>query len=369
MIDAPLALAFTGAVVAAATISLPEQIGGMRNWDYRYTWLRDASLTLNALYQLGCTAEAKLWARWMCEATTAAGLPLRVLYGVGGETDLVERDLDHLEGYRRTRPVRVGNGAERQLQLDSYGELLDCLSTCEALGDDVMRPEWPHFARLADFAADNWREPDSGIWEVRDSPRHFVNSEAMAWVALDRAGRLAQRVGLPGDTTRWAKEVAELRDEVLERGVTAGRFRRAYDDDSLHASLLMLPLVGFIAGTHPLVVATVDAVADQLRPDDGPPGLLLRYPPTSGDGLPGHEGAFTICSFWLVEALVLAGRQRNAEELFGRLVRYAGAVGLLSEELDPATDAHLGNTPQAFTHIGLINATHRLSTQPTTKGT
>ncbi|MFN2504931.1 MAG: glycoside hydrolase family 15 protein [Acidimicrobiales bacterium] len=364
-----LTYAPTGAVVAAVTTSLPEQIGGVRNWDYRYTWLRDASFTLNALYQLGCTAEAKLWARWMCEATTAGGMPLRVLYGVGGETDLAEREIDHVEGYRGSRPVRVGNGAERQLQLDSYGELLDCLSTCEALGDDVMRTEWPHFARLADFVADNWREPDSGIWEVRDSPRHFVHSKAMAWVALDRAGRLAKRLGLPGDVTRWAKEAAEVRDQVLERGVTGGRFRRAYDDDGLDASLLMLPLVGFIAGDDPLMAATVDAVAEQLRPDDGPPGLLLRYQPASGDGLPGHEGAFAICSFWLVEALVLAGRRHDAERLFGRLVGYAGAVGLLSEELDPATGAHLGNTPQAFTHIGLINAAVRLSTEPTTKGT
>jgi hypothetical protein len=351
----------TGAVVAAATTSLPEEIGGVRNWDYRYTWLRDAGFTLNVLYLLGCTDEARAYAGWLCRSTAAHGLPLRVMYGIDGRTELPEEELGHLDGYRGSRPVRVGNAAEHQLQLDSYGELLDCLVICEVLGEEAMRREWPHFRRLVNFVADNWREPDSGIWEVRSRPRDFVHSKAMAWVALDRGCRLADTYGLEGELEWWRREASALRAEILDRGVIEGRFRRAYDDDTVDASLLMLPGVGFIDGEDPIAVATLRAVRGQLTP----PGavndaLLWRYPSSAGDGLAGHEGAFGIASFWLVEALALAGEHREAASACDALVAMAGATGLYAEEFDPATGAHLGNIPQAFTHIGLLNAVLRL---------
>ena len=355
----------TGAVTAAATTSLPEEIGGERNWDYRYTWLRDASFTLNALYALGCTTEARAYARWMCETTARHGLPLRVLYGIDGSADFGEEELSELTGYRGSRPVRVGNGAETQLQLDSYGELLDCLATCESLDEDVMRTEWPHFRRLVDFVAENWTQPDSGIWEVRSAPRHFVHSKAMAWVALDRGCTLVERFGLDGDLDRWRHEAEELRAQILTDGVVEGKFRRAYDDDDLDASLLMLPITGFIAGDDPLMLATIDAILEQLRPADSAfDALLLRYPDRGTDGMRGGEGAFALCSFWLVEALVLAGRQEQARHAFDQLAGLAGSVGLFAEELDWTTGEQLGNTPQAFTHIGLINAALRLNDSP-----
>jgi GH15 family glucan-1,4-alpha-glucosidase len=351
----------TGAVTAAATTSLPEHIGGERNWDYRYTWLRDASFTLNALYALGCTDEARAYARWMCETTAAHGLPLRVLYGIDGSAEFPEEELTELEGYRGSRPVRVGNGAESQLQLDSYGEMLDCLTICESVGDDVMGEEWPHFRRLVEFVADNWRRPDSGIWEVRSEARHFVHSKAMAWVALDRGCTLVERYGLHGDLDRWRREADTLRREILERGVVHGRFRRAYDDDDLDASLLMLSITGFVAGDDPLMLATIDAIREQLHPSASAfQGLLMRYPEHAGDGLAGGEGAFLLCSFWLVEALALAGRSDEADDVFDELVGRAGRIGLFAEELDWTNGEQLGNTPQAFTHIGLINAALRL---------
>jgi GH15 family glucan-1,4-alpha-glucosidase len=353
----------TGAVTAAATTSLPERIGGERNWDYRYTWLRDASFTLNALYSLGCTDEARAYARWMCETTAAHGLPLRVLYGIDGSAKSPEEELTELDGYRGSRPVRVGNGAESQLQLDSYGELLGCLTICESVGDDVMRAEWPHFRRLVEFVADNWHRPDSGIWEVRSEARHFVHSKTMAWVALDRGCTLVERYGLHGDLDRWRREADTLRREILDRGVVHGRFRRAYDDDDLDASLLMLSITGFVAGDDPLMLATIDAIREQLHPPASAfQGLLLRYPEHAGDGLTGSEGAFLLCSFWLVEALALAGRADEAHKLFDELIEHAGRVGLFAEELDWTNGEQLGNTPQAFTHIGLINAALRLQT-------
>lgn len=352
----------SGAVVAAGTTSLPEVIGGVRNWDYRYTWLRDASFTLNALYQLGCRREASRWARWMCRTIARVRLPLRPIYGVAGELEFPEYEVQ-ADGYRSSRPVRVGNAAGNQLQLDTYGELLDCLTICEVMGDKVMHSEWTHFRRLADFVAEHWREPDSGIWEVRDRPRHFVYSKAMAWVALDRACRMARKFALDGDVERWMREAGAARSEVLARGIVpeAGHLGRSYGEAALDASLLLLPIVGFLDANDPVAVATTRAVGEQLRP----PGaknraLLLRYPPAAGDGLPGAEGAFTLCSFWLVEALALAGRWDDAEELFQDVLGLRGALGLYAEEIDPISGEQLGNFPQAFTHIGLINAALRL---------
>ncbi|WP_219418487.1 glycoside hydrolase family 15 protein [Pseudonocardia nigra] len=354
----------SGAVVAAATSSVPEQIGGVRNWDYRYTWLRDAGFTLNALYLLGCIEEARAYAAWLCRATAAHGLPLRVLYGIDGRADLPEQELGDLAGYRGSRPVRVGNDAETQLQLDSYGELTDCLAICEVLGEDVMRGQWPHFRRLIDFVAEHWSDPDSGIWEVRDRPRHFVHSKAMAWVALDRGCQLVDTYGLDGDLDRWRREADTLRAQILTHGVVGGRFRRAYDDDALDASLLMLPITGFVDGADPLAVATLDAIRAQLTIDGAvTDALILRYPPNAGDGLPGQEGTFAIASFWLVEALALAGRRAEALAAGDALLALQGLVGLYAEELDPHTGSQLGNIPQAFTHIGLINAALRLTEQ------
>jgi hypothetical protein len=255
----------------------------------------------------------------------------------------------------------VGNGAETQLQLDSYGELLDCLTICESLGEDVMRSQWEHFRRLVGFVADNWSRPDSGIWEVRSSPQHFVHSKAMAWVALDRGCALVERYGLNGDLDRWRHEADQLRQQILSEGVTGGRFQRAYDDDELDASLLMLPITGFIDGEDPLMLATLDAILGRLRPEGSSyQGLLLRYPDGSTDGLTGGEGALALCSFWLVEALVLAGRRDEALRVFDEIVGLTGTVGLFAEELDWTSGEQLGNTPQAFTQIGLINAGLRL---------
>lgn len=356
----------TGAVTAAVSTSLPEDPGGERNWDYRYTWLRDASFTLNALYQLNCRPEAAVFARWLCRTTAAGGLPLRVLYRIDGTTQIPEASLTELDGYRSSRPVRTGNAAETQLQLDSYGELLDCLSICEVFGEDLMRREWSHFRRLVDFTAAHWHEPDSGIWEVRSRPRHFVHSKALAWTALDRGARLAELHRLPGDISAWREAAGKCRAEVFESGVRDGHFIRAYDDPGMDAALLLLPIVGFVAGDDPIMLATVDAVRAELTPGDTVlDGLLYRYlparPGSSGDGLDGAEGAFAIASFWLVESLALAGRTHEAEKLFAGLAALGGELGNLAEEIDPATGEQLGNTPQAFTHIGLINAGLRLA--------
>jgi hypothetical protein len=349
----------TGAVVAAATTALPERVGGGRNWDYRYCWLRDAGYTLNALHGLGCQDEARRYAAWMCRVTAASRLPLKVLYGVGGETELPETEIADAEGYRGSRPVRVGNAARGQFQLDSYGELLDCLAICEIMGDPVMRPEWPHFRRLAEFTARHWREPDSGIWEVRDRPRHFVHSKAMAWVALDRGARIAAALGDRQGASRWAAAAAAVQADVAARGVdpATGRYGRAYGEPAPDASLLMLPLVGFCAATTPAMAATIAAIRAELAPPGALwPGLLWRYRPGTGDGIEGGEGAFTVCSFWLAEALALAGRPGEARDLLAGLTGLAGDLGLFAEETDPWTGEQLGNLPQALTHIGLINA-------------
>lgn len=349
----------SGAIVAAATTSLPEDVGGVRNWDYRYTWLRDASFTVNALYQLGCTREARRYGEWMCRTTARHGLPLRVFYGVEAETEFEERDIDLAEGYLGSRPVRVGNGAEEQLQLDSYGELLDCVSICHLMGDEVIKSDWWHFRSLVDFVADHWRDPDSGIWEVRDDPRHFTQSKAMAWVALDRGLRLARDLELDADLDRWQQEAEELRSDVLTEGIIEKHncFGRAYGEDVADASLLTLPLVGFVGGDDPRILNTLDVVREALTPQDSPyEGLLYRYRADAGDGLPGDEGAFTICSFWLVQALCAAGQTEEARRVFEGVLSLQGDLGLFAEELDPASGAQLGNFPQAFSHIGLINA-------------
>lgn len=350
----------TGAIVAAPTTSLPETVGGMRNWDYRYAWIRDASLTLEALYHGSCPDEAAEFVSFMTSSaggTSGADSSLQIMYGVGGEHDLTERLLPHLRGWRDSRPVRVGNGAWAQTQLDVYGELLNALHLYrERLGD--LHPEIQRFAAgLADTAARRWREPDAGMWEMRGEPRHHLSSKVLCWVALDRAVKLAPRLGGHARTEAWAAERDRIRQAVLERGWSArrGAYAQAFDSDELDAAALLMPLYGFLSATDERMNATIEAIARELTDD----GLVLRYRVTDDrnpDGLEGSEGTFVLCSFWLVSALAQAGRPDRAQALFDRVAGFANDLGLLAEEIDPRSGELLGNFPQAFSHVGLINA-------------
>jgi alpha,alpha-trehalase len=350
----------TGAIVAAPTTSLPETVGGERNWDYRYAWIRDASLTLQALYIGSCPDEAGEFISFM---TSSAGggasdmHSLQIMYGIGGEHDLTERTLSHLRGWRDSAPVRVGNGAWGQRQLDVYGELLDALHLYhEQLGE--LHPEIQQFvAELADAAARGWREQDQGMWEMRGDPRHHLSSKVMCWTALDRAVKLAPRLGEYGKAEEWAAERDAIREAVLERGWSDAKeaYAQSFDSDELDAAALLMPLVGFLPATDPRMRSTIEAIARDLTQD----GLVLRYLNDEGlndDGLVGEEGTFVICSFWLVSCLARAGEIARAEELFAQLAGYANDLGLLAEEIDPIGGELLGNFPQAFSHIGLITA-------------
>ncbi|MGE0026363.1 MAG: glycoside hydrolase family 15 protein [Thermoleophilia bacterium] len=350
----------TGAIVAAATTSLPEGVGGERNWDYRYAWIRDASLTMQALYIGTCPDEVTDFVSFM---TSSAGggaddeSALQIMYGIGGEHDLAERVLPHLRGWRDSRPVRVGNGAWDQTQLDVFGELMDAIHLYrERLGD--LHPEIRRFAAaLADAAAARWREPDAGMWEMRGAPRHHLSSKLQCWVALDRAVALARRLGRFADAPRWAAERDRIRAAILERGWSArrGAFAQAFDSDELDAAALLMPIVGFLPAADGRMRSTIEAIARDLTED----GLVLRYRTEGGlnaDGLHGEEGGFIICSFWLAQCLAQLGEVDRAEELFDRLSGYANDLGLLAEQVEPATGALLGNFPQAFSHVGLIAA-------------
>ena len=350
----------TGAIVAAPTTSLPETVGGERNWDYRYAWIRDASLTLQALYIGSCPDEAVDFVSFM---TSSAGggaggeHSLQIMYGVGGEHDLSERVLPHLSGWRGSRPVRIGNGAWSQTQLDVYGELLDTLHRYqEQLGE--LHPEIQRFvANLADTAASRWQEPDAGMWEMRGEHRHHLASKVFCWTALDRAVRLAPRLGTESKADSWARERDRIRDAVLTRGWSDTRqaYAQSFDSDELDAAALLMPLVGFLPATDPRMRLTIEAIASELTQD----GLVLRYRNDDGlnaDGLRGEEGTFVICSFWLVSCLAQAGEVDRAQALFDRLIGFANDLGLLAEEIDAAGGELLGNFPQAFSHIGLINA-------------
>ena len=350
----------TGAIVAAATASLPERVGGERNWDYRYAWIRDASLTMQALYVGACPDEATDFVSFMTSSAgggAASEDALQIMYGIGGEHDLSERVLRHLRGWRDSRPVRVGNGAWDQVQLDVYGQLLDAIHLYrKRLGD--LHPEIQRFAAaLADVAAARWSEPDAGMWEMRGEPRHHVSSKVQCWVALDRAVQLAPRLGEFARPESWAAERDRIRDAVLERGWsrTRGAFAQAFESDELDAAALLMPIVGFLPATDERMRSTIEAIARELTHD----GLVLRYrsePGLNPDGLRGEEGSFVICSFWLAQCLAQAGEVERAEELFDRLTGYANDLGLLAEEVDPGTGELLGNFPQAFSHIGLITA-------------
>jgi alpha,alpha-trehalase len=351
-----LTFAPTGAIVAAPTTSLPEAVGASRNWDYRYTWVRDASLTLDALWVAACPDEAHRFFAWMTGAVATQlqrGSHLQIMFGVGGERDLTERELPHLAGWRDSRPVRVGNGAWNQRQLDVYGELLAAahrLSDQLTRLDDVTRD---FLARAATVAGERWHEPDQGIWEIRGEPRHFLYSKLMCWVALDRAIRLAPLLGAEDRVPGWTGVREEIRATILERGWSdrAGAFTQSFGSDELDASALMLGIVGFLPGDHPRMKATTEAIADRLVDRRG---LVYRY--RGEDGLEGEEGTFLLCTFWLAQALALAGEVGRARETFERAAAYANDVGLLAEEVDPVTNQPIGNYPQAFSHIGLVNA-------------
>jgi GH15 family glucan-1,4-alpha-glucosidase len=349
----------TGAIVAAPTTSLPETVGGERNWDYRYAWIRDASLTLEALYIGACSDEAEEFVSFMTSSAggRASERSLQIMYGIAGEHDLTERELPHLRGWRDSAPVRVGNGAWGQTQLDVYGELLNSLHLYrDRLGDLHMEIQ-EFVADLANTAARRWRETDAGMWEMRGETRHHLSSKVLCWVALDRAIELAPALGIHADVGRWTAERDAIREAVLTRGWSEGRqaYAQSFDSDDLDAAQLLMPILGFLPATDERMHSTIDAIADGLTED----GLVLRYRNEEGlnaDGLTGEEGTFVICSFWLVSALAKAGEIDRAERLFDKLVSYANDLGLLAEEIDTATGELLGNFPQAFSHIGLITA-------------
>jgi alpha,alpha-trehalase len=347
----------TGAIVAAPTTSLPEEIGGVRNWDYRYTWVRDMSFTIGALAASGCGFEATGFFDFFANATAgslATGQGLQIMYGIHGERFIPEQELTHLAGHRDSSPVRVGNGAWNQTQLDVYGELIDAAATIADL-DIHIDPEFGAFlADVADRAVARWQDVDEGIWEVRGGAGHFLYSKLMNWVALDRAVRLATMLGAsPARAAVWSEHRDRIRAAILEQGWSdsAGAFTQAFGRDDLDASVLMMPIVGFLPADHPRMRATIEAVASRLTDEHG---FVYRY--LDEDGLPGGEGTFGICTFWLAECLARAGEVERARELFDRMASCANDVHLLSEEVDPATGELLGNFPQAFTHIGLVHA-------------
>jgi GH15 family glucan-1,4-alpha-glucosidase len=361
-----LTYAPTGGIVAAPTTSLPERPGGVRNWDYRYCWLRDATLTLSALMLAGLGDEAKAWREWLLRAVAGQPRQMQILYGVAGERRITEQELDWLAGYQGSRPVRVGNAAVNQFQLDVYGEVMDTLHLGRRIGLESDDAAWDFQRALLEFLESNWREPDEGIWEIRGPRRHFTHSKVMAWVALDRAIKAVELLGRDGPVDRWRGIRRELHDEVCREGYDSERdtFVQYYGADHLDASLLMIPLVGFLPASDPRVKGTVAAIQRELTVD----GLVHRYPPEQSqavDGLPPGEGAFLACTFWLADNLALMGRRDEALAIFERLLTLRNDVGLLAEEFDPASGRQLGNFPQAFSHVALVNTANYLSEGPT----
>ena len=348
-------LTFTpsGALIAAPTTSLPETPGGERNWDYRYCWIRDSTFSLWALHTLGFDQEARDFMRFVL-SICRKDPKLQIMYGIDGRKELTERTLDHLEGYGGARPVRIGNGAFAQRQHDVWGALLDSIYLHEKALHGAGEPaDRALIASQVEAAIEAWPSPDQGIWEARGEPRHYVSSKLMIWVAVDRGARLARRYGHDEQAREWESIAIEIREEILERGVRDGVFRQHYDTDALDASTLLVPLVRFLPSHDQRVAATVDAIADGLTRD----GLVLRYlVDETDDGLSGEEGTFLICSFWLVSALSEVGEPERARQLCERLLESSGWLDLYAEELDPRTGHHLGNFPQAFTHLALINA-------------
>jgi len=350
-----LTFAPTGGVVAAPTTSLPEEIGGVRNWDYRYCWLRDATFTFYALRMSGFVEEAVAWRQWLLRALAGSPSDLQIMYGLSGERRLPEMELPWLPGYENSRPVRIGNAACSQFQLDVYGEVMDALHAARRIGDDVDGAAWAMQRAMMQSLERLWQQPDEGIWEVRGPRRHFTHSKVMAWVAMDRAVKAVEQFGLDGPVDRWRTLRAQIHEEVCRRGFHPGRgaFVQYYDGTELDASLLMIPAVGFLPPTDPRVVATVEAIQRELCTRGG---FVRRYVPAGHvDGLPGGEGVFLPCTFWLVDALLMLGRRDEARALFERLLAVCNDVGLLSEEYEPGTRRMLGNFPQAFSHVSLVN--------------
>ncbi|MFG2517007.1 glycoside hydrolase family 15 protein [Streptomyces sp. NPDC048584] len=346
----------TGGIVAAPTTSLPEEPGGVRNWDYRFCWLRDSTLTLNTLLAAGYQDEAEAWRDWLLRAVAGDPADLQIMYGLAGERRLPEFELSWLSGFGGATPVRTGNEAVNQLQLDVYGEVMDSLSLARSSGLSARPDVWALQSVLMDFLRTAWRQPDEGLWEVRGGRRHFVHSKVMVWVAADRAVRtLEENPGLDGDLDGWRELRDEVHREVCEKGYDPARntFTQSYGSRELDAALLLIPRVGFLPPEDPRVLGTIDAVRAEL----GQNGFLRRYTPeaTAVDGLPGGEGTFLVCSFWLADALHMTGRTEEARALFERLLGLANDVGLLAEEYDPVDGRLLGNFPQAFSHIGLVN--------------
>jgi GH15 family glucan-1,4-alpha-glucosidase len=358
-----LTYAPTGGIVAAPTTSLPEALGGVRNWDYRYCWVRDATLTLLSLVRAGYEDEARAWRDWLVRAIAGSPDGPQSVYGIAGERRLGEIELSWLRGYEGSRPVRIGNAACTQVQLDVYGEVLDALYHARAAGLPPSDDAWLLSKRLLDILENVWRDPDEGIWEVRGPRRQFTHSKVMVWVAFDRAVRFVEDLGRDGPVDRWRAISAEVHDQVCREGFDTGRaaFTQSYGSDRLDASLLLMPLVGFLPIDDPRVTSTVEAIERELTHD----GLVLRYRADEEnvdvDGLPPGEGTFLPCSFWLVEVMALQGRRDEAEALFEHLLSLRNDLGLLAEEYDPALGRQLGNFPQAFTHLALVDAALTLS--------
>jgi GH15 family glucan-1,4-alpha-glucosidase len=361
-----LTYAPTGGIVAALTTSLPEDIGGVRNWDYRYCWLRDATFTLFALISAGYQDEAKAWREWLLRAVAGSASQLQIMYGVQGERRLDETKIDWLGGYRKSKPVRVGNAASGQFQLDVYGEILDAMYHAHRHGIEMNEADWSMQASLVDFLETKWSEPDRGIWEVRGPDRHFTLSKVMAWVAFDRAVKLVEQYSCAttDHIARWKKIRDKIHREVCAKGYNKKKqaFTQYYGADAMDASILVLPLVGFLPASDARVRGTIAAVERDLLQD----GFVLRYRPNEKkvDGLPGSEGVFLPCSFWLADCLHLVGRKKEARMLFERLLELRNDLGLLSEEYDPKNKRQLGNFPQAFSHVGLVNTAQVLSENP-----
>jgi pentatricopeptide repeat protein len=349
----------TGAPVAAATFGLPEEAGGERNWDYRFTWIRDGSLTVHALAGLGYMEEAAKFGAWMrdravADATANGSSPLKIMYRVDGSSDLTEESLDHFEGWRGSRPVRIGNGAADQLQLDIYGEAMDAVLGADDLGFQMAHRGWLATSQIIDWVADNWDQPDEGVWETRGGRKDFTYGRFQCWVALDRAIRLAARHGRPADVAKWAAERDRIYNQIMSRGYNSkvNAFTQHYATEVLDASLLLMPIEGFVSPTDPMWLSTLDAIDGELVSDS----LVYRYnPAASPDGLHGDEGTFSLCTFLYVDALARAGRLDDAILTFEKMQTYGNHLGLFSEEID-STGGQLGNFPQAFTHLSLINS-------------
>ncbi|HVL33342.1 MAG TPA: glycoside hydrolase family 15 protein [Actinomycetota bacterium] len=338
----------SGAVIAAPTTSLPEEIGGTRNWDYRFTWIRDATLTLTSLFVMGFRTEADQFKRWLERASAGRAEDLQIMFGIGGERYLPEYELLHLDGHRGSAPVRIGNGAFVQTQLDSYGQILEAAYLYGKAGGGLGPENWRFLAALADEACARWRDPDHGVWEIRDTPRHFMHSKLHCWVALDRALRIAKSRGFRAPVARWQREAEAIKAYILSEGAPEGWVQQAAGVSAADAATLLVPAVGMLPSNHPVSLRTVEVVRAQLEKD----GLLYRY--LTDDGIEGGEGAFLICSFWLLDCLTHAGRLEEADELLDKLLLLGNDVGLFAEQADVVTGEALGNFPQAFSHMALV---------------